>query len=520
LATTFELLSRTDNEAAVPVLIAGLDHANAAIQEGALVALLGRRPAAGGREILDRMSQMKPEWKTIVRQHQGRLTGALRDALLGTDALRAASACSAAVWFREYDLIPTLLGLLGQSGHPLGELAAKTVLEIVEALYDELAAAGNPGDRRDPQQTRRYVLSSLEEWVQRFAQHRRPEVIEAFLLLVGRDNATLKQAVQNPHHAACPAILDTLLKNPKRGVTRLLLSFLDDPHAPAVVLSVVARRSDARFVHYLLRKIGREPSGAVAGNVKRIESFAWLGGDARLLDQLDDAAQHAAVRLAMASGIPRQQALAMVEHMLACGKPGGRREAARALAAFHGAGANALAMRVLRDPDPQVQAAIVPQLRGRGLPGTLPALLEMVESRYDVVRRAAREALAEFSFKRYVATFDMLEEEARLSTGLLVKRIDPHTIPLLRDELKSPLRTRRLRGLAIARDIEAVEVLESIIIQMLQDEDHMVRVEAASTLGLLASPASRAALRQALGDPCEVVREAAQRSLQEPMESR
>ena len=51
----------------------------------ALIALLKRRTAAGGREILDRMSRMKPEWKTIIRQHRGRLTGALRDAILGTD---------------------------------------------------------------------------------------------------------------------------------------------------------------------------------------------------------------------------------------------------------------------------------------------------------------------------------------------------------------------------------------------------------------------------------------------------
>ena len=513
LATTFELLSRTENEAAVPVLVAALDHASPAIQEGALVALLNRRPATGGREILDRMSQLKPEWKAIVQRHEGRLTGALRDAILGSDAQRCAAACGVAVSFREYDLIPTLLGSLAGAGRPAADLAAKTVLEIVDALYDDLAAARTPGQRRDPQQTRRYAVSSLEEWVQRFSQHKRREVVEAFLLLVGRDNATLKQILQSPHHPACLVMLDTLAKSPQRGVIRLLLSFLEDLRAPAAVLSVLARRSDAKFVHYLLRKVGREPSAVVAGNLKRIESLAWLAGAARLLDQLDDADQHAAVRLLMASGVPRQRALATVEHLLSCGKPGGRREAARALAEFHGSEANALAMRALRDPDPQVQANVVPQLRGRGMPGTLAVLLDLAESPYDAVRRAAREALAEFSFKRYLATFDMLDDEVRQSTGLLVKRIDPHTVPLLRNELRSPLRTRRLRGLAVARAIEAVGALESVVIQLLEDEDHMVRVEAAAALGLADSLASRVALERALADPCEAVREAAQRSL-------
>ena len=40
---------------------------------------------------------------------------------------------------------------------------------------------------------RRQVVGSLEPAVQRYGQHKRREVIEAFLLLANRDNATLKQ---------------------------------------------------------------------------------------------------------------------------------------------------------------------------------------------------------------------------------------------------------------------------------------------------------------------------------------
>ena len=37
----------------------------------------------------------------------------------------------------------------------------------------------------------------------------------------------------------------------------------------------------------------------------------------------------------------------------------------------------------------------------------------MVDSPHAVVRKAARESLAEFSFRRYLAAFDMLDEEVR-----------------------------------------------------------------------------------------------------------
>jgi HEAT repeat protein len=520
LATTLELLTNTDNEAAVQVLIPALDCPDPAVQEGALVALLKRRTAAGGREILDRLAQMKPEWKTIVRQHRSRMTGAIRDAILDNDDSVCEKGCRAAVTFRDYDLMSTLLTALDSPDQPHAEVAANTTLELVQALCEELAGGRDPSDRRDPQMVRRFVLGSLESSVHRFGQHKRREVVESFLLLVDRDNAALRQMLGNGHHTAFPAIIDALSKSPQRGVLRLLLSFLEDPHAPASTFAVLGGRSDSRFVHYLMRKIGREPNAAMAANLKRITAIPWLADCRRIIDQLDDAGQHSAIRFVMASGIPRQQAFTVIETVLLNGKPGGRREAARALGDFPGSEANNLAMRALADPDPQVQANLIPQLRGRGIPGVLPNLLALIESPYAAVRNAARESLTEFSFKRFVAAFDMLDDDVRRSTGTLVKKIDPQSVLLLNDELRSPIRTRRLRGLSIARAIDCVEGVEGAIIEMLEDEDHLVRMEAAAALVNGATPAATMALQQALGDSSEVVRAAAERSLAESVQNR
>ena len=262
-----------------------------------------------------------------------------------------------------------------------------------------------------------------------------------------------------------------------------------------------------------MRKIGHEPSPAVTQNLKRMDSIAWLDPGATLWRELDDAAQHAMVRLLMTSSIPRQQALATIGEVLAHGRGGGRREAAHALAEFSGAEANALALRFLGDGDPHVQAHIVRQLRGRGIPGILQGLVEMIDSPHSVVRKAARESLAEFSFRRYLAAFEMLDDDVRQATGMLVKKIDPQTVPLLKEELRSPMRTRRLRAVTIARLLQLVEPLEKVLIEMLGDRDHMVR---AAALAALCSPrptpvATRSSA--ALGDSSEVVRQAAQQAL-------
>ena len=165
LATTLRLLTKTENEAAIGVLLPALDCPQAAIQEGALVALLERRSPATGREIVRRVPTMNPRWRAIIDRHQGRLTGALRDAVLDSDAERCRNGCRAAVWFREYDLIPTLLTILQDANSRHAGLAAETMLELLENLYDELTGTSQRSDRRDPQQIRRQVVGSLESAV-------------------------------------------------------------------------------------------------------------------------------------------------------------------------------------------------------------------------------------------------------------------------------------------------------------------------------------------------------------------
>jgi hypothetical protein len=349
--------------------------------------------------------------------------------------------------------------------------------------------------------------------VNRYTRHGRREAVEAFLLLVGRDNVTLKQILQDPHHAAFLTVIDILSNSPQAGVMRLLLGLLEDPRAPSAALSVVANRNDLIFVQHLLRKIGREPSAAVAQNLKHIESIGWLRRGDTVLGRLDDAAQHAAVQLAVCSATPRLQVFSMIEYLALHGKPGGRRAATEALRDFSGADANNLVLKALDDPDPQVQAAAAAQLRRRGIPGSLYRLVALVDSPHAPVRKAARENLDEFTFERFLRAFDTLDEEVRRDTAALVAKIDPKTILQLQAEMSSRGRTRRLRGLAIAQAMGVPGRIEPRVIELLQDEDHLVRARAAAALGLCSSESSHRALHDALADRSYAVQEAAQKSL-------
>lgn len=519
LQTTLDFLAGAGNEAATLVLIPALDSPCGEIRDGALEALLARRSLDGQREIVARWHTLSDDWKKLIAARPGRVTRAVRDALLSPDTALCANGCNAVLALREFDLLPTLLKGAEDEANPHAKLLARTLLRLADLLYEELASPRDYAIRRDPQLLRQHVLGLLELSVARFEKHRRQEIIEAFLILAARDNSTLKRILQEPQHSAFPALIELLTHGERPGLLRLALSFLDDPQAPLAAVNVLAHRGDEPFIRRLLAKIGGEPSQPIKVNLKRMESIYWLRDNLPLVDSFDDELQQAAVQLAVGSSMNRLQVYALIERLLTGGTPEGRRAASVALSQFKGTDANQLAVRALDDADPQVQANLLVQLRERGIHGAMTRLFEAAESPHEVVRKAAQQCLAEFSFKRFVASFDLLDPEVRASTGALVKRVDPATLDGLRQELTAQGRSRRLRGVEMAVTLGMVRETEEAVIALLQDDDHFVRIQAAEALANSDTPTSREALRGALLDRSVTVQEAAENSLRELTEA-
>lgn len=513
LSTTFEVLSRSKNEAATATLLAALDSEEVALRDGALRALLKRQSLAGHQQLLRRLHELDPKWRDILHQFRGTMSHALRDALLSGDHQICANACQAILWFHEYDLMPALINLLENETNSGALLAAQTALALADRFYEDLAGTKDFKPRQDPRTLRHHLVATLEASVMRYARHRRPEPIEAFAMLAPRENVTLKQILFDPLHASYRPLIDTLTHSTRPGVLRLLLGFIEDPQAPSAAMTAIAHRRDLPFVRAMLRKIGDEPSAVVKRNLAHVERFVWLQPGEYLLDQLEDEAQASVVQLVMASGMNRLEAFETIAQLVANGTRGGRRRAAVALAQFHGSEANQVALKALEDDDPVVQAAVIDQLRERGIPGAVSILLGMTDSPQPVVREAVRRSLAEFSFPRYLAAFDVLEDQVRRSTGTLVRKVDPDAAKLLTDEMAAPSRRRRIRALQAAEAMEIVAEVEDAVVTLFSDEDHLVRLEAARALAQGNSVRACLALRDGEHDSSVTVREAAADSL-------
>jgi HEAT repeat protein len=513
LEITLTTLAATDNEAAVPLLLAALDLPEHTVRDGAMQALLMRQSNVAAAEILRRWDQLPERWKTQISQRGDWLAGAIRKALLDVHPDLHRIGCESAVHTRDYDVIPLLITAATEGATTHADRAAQTVLQLAEQLAEELAAPRDYRIRRDPQLQRAHVLVSLEKGATTFHEHGRRELLEAFLLLANRENAALKRVLQSPADRTFSPLMDVLANSTRPGVERLLLSYLDDPFAPLAALQVMVRRRDVAFLRRLLRKIGAEPAPVARTNLKRIESIPWMQVNLALLDALGDHEQPGAVQLAALSGVPRQLAFETVAYLLRHGTLAGRRAAAQALGGFRGPAADELALRMLDDDDPHVRAAVAHQLRDRNLPGATTRLMRLLDSPHQIEREAAQAGLVEFQFAKYLAGFDNLSAEARRSTGQLVKQIDPQWLTGLRQELAATARARRRRALAIIAATDSTFELEDEIAGVLQDPDQYLRIEAIHVLAADDSPRVRQALRDALVDPHPLVQEAAESAL-------
>ena len=123
---------------------------------------------------------------------------AIRDAVLSTDIQLCKNGCELLLQFREYELAPALINAAEDETNPNRGLAAHTLLQLAELLYDELAAPLDPYSRRDPQRLRQQVVTALQQSLVRYNRHRVVAVLESFLLLANRDNSTLKAILSDP----------------------------------------------------------------------------------------------------------------------------------------------------------------------------------------------------------------------------------------------------------------------------------------------------------------------------------
>lgn len=514
---TWNVLARTRNRAAVPVLAAAMVSPDGQMRSGALRALARRSDPESLQQALAHYGRFQEQEKAVLaealRDMPRWLTATLGDAAQHGDATRCQNACQVAILCHDYDLIPKLVTVAEDRHHPHVDQVAATLFRLANLLHHELRNKQRERGRRDPFFARRHVLTALEHSLGRYAQHQRLEIVESFLLLAPSSNPTLRRVLQETHHPCHAQAVASLASSAGAGILQLLLELLRDTHAPPSVLGIIAGRTDRKFLDLLLRTAGEPVSLRVLQNMSRLSRIEWLQSEREVLLELDGRAQAAAVEMAGAANIDRENRFDLLVMLLRRGGAEGRRASCAALADFHRPQAVPLVLAALEDPDRGVQAAAARQLRRRHVPHALERLVDMLNSPATEVRDAARESLREFSFSRYETSFELLDDSARRATGSLVFQVDAAARTRLSQMLAAPSISTRIRAIEMIGAMGAEDAMADQLQAALADANVAVRAAAATALGRSSSTGVIPALEKTATDAHRGVREAAEQSL-------
>lgn len=519
LSRTGQVLASSSNRAVLPVLLAGLRSSSPAIRAATIRATLRRHERSAHTQLIEHFASLSETDRLVVgdahRAMPHHAAPALKTAILEGDATHCKNACRIISLSGDVDLVAVLVRAAEDKKHHYRAEAAATILELSTRVQQDLArwAAGDRSAAHDPSFKRHHVLVSLEQSVSRYAQHRRKEILDAFLLLAPVDNGTLQKLLRDTSHPCHSPTIAELSSTQNFGILERLVEMLRDTEVAPAILKIIARRTDERFIDLLLNGLKRPVPVRVLHNMRSLAHVAWLEENCGRLLELDGRGQSVAVDLAVASGLSRTAVFGLLTFLLQNGLAEARRVCCQTLAKFDGAQADELVLQLLDDPDAGVQAAAVRQLRARRVPDALQRLVALLDSRSPEVRDAARSSLAEFNFTRYRTMFDLLDEQSAHTTGVLVHKVDHSVQQKLAEELSSPSVTTKLRGIEMAIAMEAAQDVLEQLIELTSHENVSIRKEAVIALADCQGEAAVSAVKRAAEDSNHTVAEAAEESL-------
>ena len=283
---TYSVLSRTRNEAAVEVLIAGLDsdlreHRDREHRDLALCTLMRRRKERGPAKLLARWQQLGTADQLLLRTRKIWYEGAVSQALKhrGADTLTVIAAAESLELTK---FIPMLVEKAEAGKTEAIERRATTaVLKLAHILGSRARCD------RDAPSIRLPALERLYRSLGNISQHGNAPLADAFLVLSLWGDIQFRKAMSEPTPIR-KLILERFLESTHIGVLELLAGTIKRRQMDSNITALVRTRSDHAFRSVLLKSITPDPSPVVLKNLADIGMPASCLGDESLLGKINE----------------------------------------------------------------------------------------------------------------------------------------------------------------------------------------------------------------------------------------
>lgn len=485
LDRTIDVLARSENQAAHFLLLELFLRGDPDRREQVLDILLTRPHREILRELVARFHELDPKFQRRILSEGTRLENAVRQAYVEADPVIYANARELIRRLPDYDQSSLLIGSLVGKDDARRKDAVALLANLTDELLRESALPEQERSQHDMEAVRRRYLTALRQGMRRFPQHREDIVLTSFLRLA-EDEAPEVLQIAREDSDPCHRSLTTILRrSTDPRVLRWVYRLLNTPHPPPAILAILGERDDQEFVEKLLDQVTALVETPVAQSLRRVNEIRWLEAEPPLVARLSEDRQAAAVIFAIHSGVRLEVKLRLIAYLLDEGSTKARRAAACALAQLPGSDANQLVVACLDDEDPEVQLAVTPFLRERGLPNVMALLVKQLDRPDERIREAARSSLSDYTMERFLGSYDQMEDPTRKPLGAMILRIDGAARQTLAKGLATPQRQHRIRAARVIRQLGLAGDLIEPLVALLSDADKLVRREAIEALSPL-----------------------------------
>lgn len=516
LTQTFDLLTTTANPFAGELLIAALDVPVERVQAAAIQAIVTRGVVREHMEAIRRYPEFPPAIRKTLEQSATALLPAIRNSVMFGRSEYDLAALELARGGEAFGLVETLLELLQSDRPELREDAVGTLRFLVNRLYEHLH--GHKEESKPPlknaSQVQHLVTLALDQSLADFRGLAHAEVVVESLFVLTRPGDPIPQKLLAHVNLECRSLAkDLLLSSRHPGVIRFVLDSLSKPYPPSRVVDAVQEREDLEFILAALRWVPKRWTGTQERNLKLVEKIAWLERGMDELDLIPEELQSALVTLTSATGLSREKKQEVRQWVVRHGSPEARDAAIEVLVDSGVETVKDVVLDGLVSEDPHVQAWATGQLRSHHVPDALAKLIEQLDNPEACVQAVARQELQGFDLECLLSRFESMSPLALANASKLLQKIDPNCLARLSSEFGHSIRRRRIRAIRGALAYGWHFQMLPALLDLLKDEDALIRRTTVEVLGEAHRPEVLAALVALQNDPHPRVREAVEHAL-------
>jgi len=487
--------------------------------------LISQRSGKGFEAIIRNFDPDDPDLVNLVNRNREKLMPGLHSAIVNKDPDLARQAFRLAFSQEFYEVLPTLAAYcLGPSSQ---EKNGTSLHRDFLLFLNKYAVALAKNDPHEHHLLYNVILSEftriLTQKIREYRFTRQDLTLTIYLQLypffadIGSGHDLYLQ-LRLPNSPVYVATYRRLLQESEPYLFRLVTRCLDRLNPPQIVPQIIAERADIPFLDMLFKSIKLPLTLELKANLAKLPPLTWMGQILSFLDQFEADAQCGLVALLRSANLTEEELQPLFLKIFEHGKGVARAAALSALAPFTSAEIDRLVWDAAEDSDPAVQIEALIQLSSRDIPGAATRIVQFVGSPHEEVRHTVQRLLPTFRFKRFIQTFDQLDDDSRRRMFNVVRMLDKRTPDELTKMLQGDEPLPQAKALlCIDYCRELVPLLENALCDILmRSEVPTLRSKAAEQLVAGQQDASRTVLVQVMHrDANPEVRAAARKSLEE-----